>query len=378
MVTEDVYFQMMKNCSNWNNRNEVERQKRYPIIDAQTGTAQRPSRTAIRTLADRYPASTPTQYCTYISGRWKRKKGSHPSSDAIEMKYIVHCNPAINDVLNQAASAPQTEFPISMESVQSQSDNSQFEKRSSKAAYEGSFDTEVEDPSEEETVEASDEDDWSDGKRKRRRKNAAEAPRRGRRPAVAAASNTSANTSLSLNTHFASSAMQPADPKPFGCQLCAARYKSRAGLNYHCANVHPDAPSPRGTPQHPLMSPNVEVSTFCDICLGDCNENKKTSKSEQLVSCHDCGRSGHPTCLGFKENMIISVKKFGWQCLECKSCAICGYSDNDDQLLFCDDCDRGFHLYCLKPRLTKAPEGEWSCHLCQKEFGSKASLPAGQ
>lgn len=40
------------------------------------------------------------------------------------------------------------------------------------------------------------------------------------------------------------------------------------------------------------MSPNIEVSTFCDICLGDCNENKKTAKPEQLVSCHDCGRSG--------------------------------------------------------------------------------------
>lgn len=61
MVTEDVYFQMMKNCSNWNSRNEEERRKRYPIIDAQTGTAQRPSQIAIRTVADRYPAATPTQ-----------------------------------------------------------------------------------------------------------------------------------------------------------------------------------------------------------------------------------------------------------------------------------------------------------------------------
>ena len=29
-------------------------------------------------------------------------------------------------------------------------------------------------------------------------------------------------------------------------------------------------------------------------------------------------------------------------------------------LLFCDDCDRGFHLYCLRPPLSKAPEGEYS------------------
>uniref|UniRef100_A0A0M3IV34 PHD finger protein 10 n=1 Tax=Ascaris lumbricoides TaxID=6252 RepID=A0A0M3IV34_ASCLU len=140
---------------------------------------------------------------------------------------------------------------------------------------------------------------------------------------------------------------------------------------------------------------DVDVSLICDLCLGDRNENKKTSLPEQLVSCHDCGRSGHPSCLKFTENMITSTNKYGhpsclkftenmitstnkygWQCIECKSCAICGTSDNDDQLLFCDDCDRGFHLYCLRPRLATAPEGEWSCHLCQKQFGSKASLPA--
>lgn len=46
-----------------------------------------------------------------------------------------------------------------------------------------------------------------------------------------------------------------------------------------------------------------------------------------------------------------------------------------DQLLFCDDCDRGYHLYCLKPPLKTAPENEYSCRLCQEEFGAKASAP---
>ena len=27
--------------------------------------------------------------------------------------------------------------------------------------------------------------------------------------------------------------------------------------------------------------------------------------------------------------MIISVKKYPWQCIECKSCGLCGTSDND-------------------------------------------------
>lgn len=39
--------------------------------------------------------------------------------------------------------------------------------------------------------------------------------------------------------------------------------------------------------------------------------------------------TGHPSCLQFTPNMIISVKKYPWQCIECKSCGICGTSDND-------------------------------------------------
>ncbi|XP_070070041.1 uncharacterized protein d4 isoform X2 [Drosophila takahashii] len=112
----------------------------------------------------------------------------------------------------------------------------------------------------------------------------------------------------------------------------------------------------------------AQPSPYCDFCLGDQRENKKTNMPEELVSCSDCGRSGHPSCLQFTANMIISVKRYRWQCIECKYCSICGTSDNDDQLLFCDDCDRGYHMYCLSPPLITPPEGSWSCKLCMEEF----------
>jgi len=122
----------------------------------------------------------------------------------------------------------------------------------------------------------------------------------------------------------------------------------------------------------PLGKYKGEPNQYCDFCLGDSTKNKN-SQPEELVNCSDCGRAGHPSCLNFTANMIISTKKYGWQCIECKSCAMCGTSENDDQLLFCDDCDRGFHMYCLRPPLSAPPEGNWSCHLCVVEFGPNAS-----
>ncbi|CAH1111494.1 unnamed protein product [Psylliodes chrysocephalus] len=123
------------------------------------------------------------------------------------------------------------------------------------------------------------------------------------------------------------------------------------------------SPGPSSVPDK-KNSPNP----YCDFCLGNSSENKKTGSQEELVSCCDCGRSGHPTCLQFTDNMKISVNTYRWQCIECKCCSACGNSDNDDQLLFCDDCDRGYHMFCLSPPLVNPPEGSWSCGVCVNKF----------
>ena len=62
-------------------------------------------------------------------------------------------------------------------------------------------------------------------------------------------------------------------------------------------------PPPGGVPM-PMTGPisggppgqdkkkEVKPSGYCDFCLGDASENKKTGKPEELVSCAECGRSG--------------------------------------------------------------------------------------
>ncbi|KAG8547032.1 hypothetical protein GDO81_029296 [Engystomops pustulosus] len=115
---------------------------------------------------------------------------------------------------------------------------------------------------------------------------------------------------------------------------------------------------------------SVIANGYCDFCLGGA---KKTGCPEDLISCADCGRSGHPSCLQFTVNMTAAVRTYRWQCIECKSCILCGTSENDDQLLFCDDCDRGYHMYCLSPPMSEPPEGSWSCHLCLRQLKEKAS-----
>lgn len=131
----------------------------------------------------------------------------------------------------------------------------------------------------------------------------------------------------------------------------------------------------------PQIAVQVKKNTptgYCDFCLGGQAPdekiedgkviNKTTQEKEELISCGECGHSGHPKCLQFTENMLTSVRGYAWQCMECKACTLCSTSENDDQLLFCDDCDRGYHMYCIVPPMKEAPEGSWSCVICVQRF----------
>ncbi|CAB3249511.1 unnamed protein product [Arctia plantaginis] len=47
------------------------------------------------------------------------------------------------------------------------------------------------------------------------------------------------------------------------------------------------------------------------------------------------------------------------------SCRLCRRKTDPDNMLLCDGCNKGHHLYCLKPKLTKVPEGDWFCEQCK-------------
>ncbi|XP_049878091.1 bromodomain adjacent to zinc finger domain protein 1A isoform X2 [Pectinophora gossypiella] len=47
------------------------------------------------------------------------------------------------------------------------------------------------------------------------------------------------------------------------------------------------------------------------------------------------------------------------------SCRVCRRKTDPDNMLLCDGCNKGHHLYCLKPKLTKVPPGDWFCEQCK-------------
>jgi zinc finger protein ubi-d4 len=67
-----------------------------------------------------------------------------------------------------------------------------------------------------------------------------------------------------------------------------------------------------------LVQPDVIHKNKCNICLTNENDAQANPKSDKFVTCSECTRTFHPICLNFSVSMIDSLRKYNWQCVECK------------------------------------------------------------
>ncbi|XP_044615930.2 zinc finger protein neuro-d4 isoform X1 [Equus asinus] len=383
---EDFYREAIEHCRSYNARLCAERSLRLPFLDSQTGVAQNNCYIWME-KTHRGPGLAPGQIYTYPARCWRKKRRLNILEDPRlrPCEYKIDCEAPLKKegglpegpVLEALLCAEPGEKKIELKEEETIMDCQKQQ------LLEFPHDLEVEDL----------EDDIP------RRKNRA----KGKAYGIGG-----------LRKRQDTASLEDRD-KPYVCDICGKRYKNRPGLSYHYTHTHlAEEEGEENAERHALpfhrknnhkqfykelawvpeaqrkhtakKAPDGTVipNGYCDFCLGG---SKKTGCPEDLISCADCGRSGHPSCLQFTVNMTAAVRTYRWQCIECKSCSLCGTSENDgaswagltpqDQLLFCDDCDRGYHMYCLSPPMAEPPEGErrgsWSCHLCLRHLKEKAS-----
>ncbi|KAK1150945.1 zinc finger protein ubi-d4 isoform X2 [Acipenser oxyrinchus oxyrinchus] len=374
LLGEQYYKDAMEQCHNYNARLCAERSVRMPFLDSQTGVAQSNCYIWME-KRHRGPGVAPGQLYTYPARRWRKKRRAHPPEDP--RLSFPPLKPEMDVGLKKDAMVPpdgsSLEALLKTEPLDKRSlpDPRLLSDEDSLSEFPGANSRtrkRILEP--EDFLDDLDDEDYEEDTPKRRGKG------KGKGRGVG-------------STRKKLDAIEDRD-KPYACDICGKRYKNRPGLSYHYAHSHladeegedredlePRTPiRPRSEEQKSKKGPDglALPNNYCDFCLGDSKVNHKTGQAEGLVSCSDCGRSGHPSCLQFTPVMMAAVKTYRWQCIECKCCNICGTSENDDKLLFCDDCDRGYHMYCLQPAMSEPPEGSWSCHLCLDLLKDKASI----
>ncbi|KAG7198901.1 hypothetical protein KM043_015721 [Ampulex compressa] len=416
-LNDTAYREAIENSSNYNSRLCRERRLRMPFLDSQTGVAQNHS-ALFMSARERLPGLLHGQIYTYPSKRWRKKRRQylmhylHPkrgprgdTEDGVEgVEIVTHVNDdskdsvALKDEHSKEAWYYDEQDMLDMDAYEEPDPDSDYDYEESYSSKRkrrkprggGHHPTRSHPPS----TDSPGSKRSKGGGRGRKKSNydavdsdkpfvCDRGTRRGRQNTTS--SSTSSPSPAAPPAPAAGATPQPQQqqqlppvqtpvapaspttiPPPKEEHLPAVSSPGTAVPSPSSIRADGGPPTP-GTNEK-KSGKSAQPSPYCDFCLGDARENKKTGGSEELVSCSDCGRSGHPTCLQFTANMIVSVRKYRWQCIECKCCSICGTSDNDDQLLFCDDCDRGYHMYCLSPPLASPPEGSWSCRLCIAEF----------
>ncbi|XP_078389578.1 zinc finger protein neuro-d4 [Cetorhinus maximus] len=355
---EDFYREAIEHCRSYNARLCAERSMRLPFLDSQTGVAQNNCYIWME-KTHRGPGLAPGQLYTYPARCWRKKRRLNiledPRLRPCEIKLDTEVALKKEGLLPEG---PALEALLCAEAVEKKAETKDEESISEcQRILASDFPHEIE------------ADDLEEDAPKRKNKT------KGRTCGIGGMRKRQEPTSLEDRD------------KPYVCDICGKRYKNRPGLSYHYTHTHlaeeegedelerHTLPFHRKNNHKPRKAPDGSIipNTYCDFCLGGISGNRKTGCPEDLISCADCGRSGHPSCLQFTVNMTAAVRTYRWQCIECKSCSLCGTSENDDQLLFCDDCDRGYHMYCLNPPMSEPPEGSWSCHLCLQQLKEKAS-----
>ncbi|XP_046751650.1 zinc finger protein ubi-d4 A isoform X2 [Diprion similis] len=418
-LNDTAYREAIENSSNYNTRLCRERRLRMPFLDSQTGVAQNHS-ALFMSARERIPGLMHGQVYTYPSKRWRKKRRQYL------MHYLHPKRGTRGDIDDGVEGADGIVVGLNDDSKDSVALKDEHSKDAWYYDEQDMLDMDAfEEPDPDSDYDY--EESYSSKRRRRRPRGGAHHPIRGHPPSVdspgakrtkgggrgrkkANYDNADSDkpfvcdrgTRRGRQSTASSSNSTPPPAAPLanagGAAVPQQQQQPPLAVQSSAAPSSPTVPTPKDDLQSAVPSPGTAVpspssakpeagpattavpsgekkvgkaaqpSPYCDFCLGDARENKKTGGSEELVSCSDCGRSGHPTCLQFTANMIVSVRKYRWQCIECKCCSICGTSDNDDQLLFCDDCDRGYHMYCLAPPLASPPEGSWSCQLCLAEF----------
>ncbi|MGH0158911.1 UNVERIFIED_CONTAM: hypothetical protein FKN15_036545 [Acipenser sinensis] len=404
---EQYYKDAMEQCHSYNARLCAERSVRMPFLDSQTGVAQSNCYIWME-KRHRGPGVAPGQLYTYPARRWRKKRRAHPPEDP--RLSFPPLKPEMDVGLKKDAMVPpdgsSLEALLKTEPLDKRSlpDPRLLSDEDSLSEFPGANSRtrkRILEP--EDFLDDLDDEDYEEDTPKRRGKGKGkgrgvgsarkkldaiedrEKPYACDKPAIQWL------TVVLVQGRGVGSARKKLDAiedreKPYACdnsykqkhipkpseRVCGKRYKNRPGLSYHYAHSHladeegedredlePRTPiRPRSEEQKSKKGPDglALPNNYCDFCLGDSKVNHKTGQAEGLVSCSDCGRSGHPSCLQFTPVMMAAVKTYRWQCIECKCCNICGTSENDDKLLFCDDCDRGYHMYCLQPAMSEPPE----------------------
>ncbi|KAJ8678904.1 hypothetical protein QAD02_014691 [Eretmocerus hayati] len=256
-LNDSQYREAIENSSTYNSRLCRERRLRMPFLDSQTGVAQNHSN-LFMSARERLPGLQHGQIYTYPSKRWRKKRRQYL------MNYFHPKRPIRGDIEEGTESVENT---VPGANEDSKDSLALKDEHSKDAWFYDEQDMLDMDPFEEPDPDSDFdyEESYSSKRRKRKPRGAGHHPARSHPPSTdspASRRSKGGGRGRKKITYDASDT-----DKPFVCDLCSARYKTRPGLVYHYGHSH--GPTSSGDPAKELSPSPADVDSRSDAVASD-------------------------------------------------------------------------------------------------------------
>ncbi|KAK8615075.1 hypothetical protein V6N13_068861 [Hibiscus sabdariffa] len=100
-------------------------------------------------------------------------------------------------------------------------------------------------------------------------------------------------------------------------------------------------------------------NVMCRMCF--LGESEGTERARRMLSCQNCGKKYHRSCLKSWVQHRDLFHWSSWTCHYCRTCEVCRSTGDPTRLMFCKRCDGAYHCYCPHPPHKNVSSGPYLC-----------------
>ncbi|KAK6240208.1 hypothetical protein QUC31_005677 [Theobroma cacao] len=101
------------------------------------------------------------------------------------------------------------------------------------------------------------------------------------------------------------------------------------------------------------------TNVMCRMCF--LGENEGSERARRMLSCRNCGKKYHRSCLKSWAQHRDLFHWSSWTCPYCRTCEVCRSTGDPTRLMFCKRCDGAYHCYCQHPSHKNVTSGPYVC-----------------
>ncbi|KAL4342130.1 hypothetical protein GQ457_08G023880 [Hibiscus cannabinus] len=101
------------------------------------------------------------------------------------------------------------------------------------------------------------------------------------------------------------------------------------------------------------------ANLMCRMCF--LGENEGSERARKMLSCRNCGKKYHRSCLKSWAKHRDLFHWSSWTCPYCQTCEVCRSTGDPTRLMFCKRCDGAYHCYCQHPSHKNVSSGPYLC-----------------